>query len=120
MKRMIFLLLTLAVTVSGLQAQNKATKAMSQKQFASYLEETQMIKTPAGRIAMAMEIATKEHFYTGQIQEMALMLENDKLRFQFALKAFENAVNPQHYYTVLDAFDLRSTAFRFADAVKRM
>jgi len=93
---------------------------MSQKQFASYLEEMQMIKTPAGRIAMAMEIATKEHFYTGQIQEMALMLENDKLRFQFALKAFENAVNPQHYYTVLDAFDLRSTAFRFADAVKRM
>jgi hypothetical protein len=120
MKRITLLLLMLALTICGLQAQNRATKAMSQKQFASYLEEMQMIKTPAGRIAMAMEIAGKEHFYTGQIQEMALMLENDKLRFQFALKAFENAVNPEHYYTVMDAFDLKSTAFRFADAVKQL
>lgn len=115
----IFLLSLLTISgLSALFAQNGDSKVMSQEIFAAYLEEMQMIKTPAGRFDMAMKIAEKEHFYTGQIQEMAFMLDNDKLRFQFALKAFENAVNPEHYYTVLDAFDQTSTAFRFADLVK--
>ncbi|MGC9331921.1 MAG: DUF4476 domain-containing protein [Bacteroidales bacterium] len=114
MKTFVFYVIIFLFSLSAMDAQ----EVMSQSKFESYLEELQMIKTPAGKMEFAMEVAEKEYFFVGQIQEMALMLPHDNLRYQFALRAFEHAINPRHYYTVLDAFELKSTAFRFADAVR--
>ncbi len=118
MKPLVFHLVVVLFSITALHAQNASPQVMSQSKFESYLEDLQMIKTPAGKMEFAMEVAEKEYFFVGQIQEMALMLPHDNLRYQFALRAFEHAVNPRHYYTVLDAFDKKSTAFRFADAVR--
>ncbi|MEA3449000.1 MAG: DUF4476 domain-containing protein [Bacteroidota bacterium] len=114
MKTFVSYVVIFLFSLSALHAQ----QVMDQSKFESYLEELQMIKTPAGKMEFAMKVAEKEYFFVGQIQEMALMLPQDNLRYQFALLAFEHAVNPRHYYTVLDAFELKSTAFRFADAVR--
>lgn len=118
MKRITLWLVVSMILSFTLNAQDKKKSPMDQAVFESYLEELQMIKTPAGKMEFAMKVAVEEYFFVGQIQEMALMLPHDNLRYQFALRAFEHAVNPRHYYTVLDAFELKSTAFRFADAVK--
>ena len=113
--------IALLIVLSGLylisMAQvDRVPAPVEQDEFEVYLERIQMVKSPAGKVEMAMALIVSKNFTCRQIKEISAMLPNDKTKLQFSLKAYERAVNPNDYYLIMDSFDLRSTAFRFYDA----
>jgi hypothetical protein len=116
MKKIALLLILSGLYLISMAQVERVPAPVDQDEFEVYLERIQMIKSPAGKVEMAMALAVSKNFTCRQIKEISGMLPNDKTKLQFSLKAYERAVNPNDYYLIMDSFDLRSTAFRFYDA----
>jgi hypothetical protein len=95
----------------------KIAVPVPQDEFETFLEKMQLEAIPSEKVNFALVLADTKNFTCRQIRELTNMLQTDNLKYQFAIKAYQRAVNPSDYFEIMDAFELKSTAFRFYDAI---
>lgn len=110
------LLLTTATIHSGLAAERRL---MNEGRFREELSEFQAARGPAEqrRRANAL-IESKAWFSSQQVKTLALQIQDEEVRFDFALAAHPRTVDPENFYDVYDAFAKFSTVFRLHDRIR--
>ena len=74
----------------------------------------------AGRRArQAHEMVTTHWYSSQQVKAIALKLQDDEARLQFATAAYAHTVDPENFYEVYDAFTTFSKVMRLHDRIHR-
>lgn len=109
------LLLTAATIHSGLAGEHSL---MNEGRFRAELSEFQSARGPAEqrRRANAL-IESNAWFSSQQVKTIALQIQDEEVRFDFALAVHPRTVDPENFYDVYDAFAKFSTVFRLHDRI---
>ena len=111
--------MAVACSAAG-QAQPPSAQALNPQQFQQRMEAFRAGRSDPERFERASAFLAGHYVSSLQVKALATAFEDEALRLNFAIRAFEKTLDPENYYEVYDAFASYSKVFRLHDHVTRM
>jgi len=90
---------------------------MPQRMFDQQLQQLRANPNESSRMRYAMQVFIPHCLSSGQVFQVCRVLGSDAYCIDFAYAAYGNVVDPDNFYDVYDAFQLKSSAFRLHDMI---
>jgi hypothetical protein len=115
MKQMWFVAAVCLLSCSGFGAE---PSALGDKALEEKLRAVSPEREDNDRLGAALDLAARHRLTSRQVKQIAERLPDDSARYEFALAAYANTIDPDNFYEVYDAFTSYSKVFRLHDRIR--